>query len=238
MREKSWEYVGRTIEEATETALEELGLERDDVHIETIEEPQKGFLGLGGKEARIRVELIGEWEVVGKRDKTEIGKGDVEEEKVEQEESLAPKESTNRPLKMVNDILDIIGIEAMVEAKEREDSVVVEVWGEDVAILIGRGGKTLDAVQYIVNVCCRRKDEVGKRIVVDIEGYRKRRKARVEKEAEQMAQKAISKGESVEMPPMSPSERKTVHMVLRKMEGVRTESVGEESERRVIIYPE
>ena len=67
MKETSWEYAGRSVAEATQIALEELGLEQDDIHVEILEEPQKGFLGLVGKEARIRVELIGEWEVLGKK---------------------------------------------------------------------------------------------------------------------------------------------------------------------------
>lgn len=242
MREKSWEFVGRSVEEATQIALEELGLEQDDVYIEILEEPQKGFLGLGGKEARIRVTMIGEWEVIGKKESTQVKTGPVEADTTEPEpgstEGEAPQESSEKPVQMVKDILEIVGIDAMVESKEREDSVVVDVWGEDVAIMIGKSGTTLEALQYLVNVSCRRTGEVTKRIVVDIEGYRKRRKARVEKQAEQMAQKAVSQRESIEMPAMNPSERKAVHMILRSFPGVRSESVGDEPDRRVVIYPE
>src|SRR5450756_799561 len=87
MRERSWEYVGRTVDEATETALEELGLERDDIYVEILEGPQKGFLGLGGKEARIRVELIGEWEVLGKT--REESPESLEEVEIESEDRYA-----------------------------------------------------------------------------------------------------------------------------------------------------
>lgn len=243
MREKSWEYKGRTVEEATQTALEELGLERDDVYVEVLEEPQKGFLGLGGKEARIRVELIGEWEVLGtraERSKEESNEEAAEEETAYAETALSeesrPVEGTNKPLRMVEEILGILGVDAMVEAKEKEDSIVVDVWGDDVAILIGKNGNTLEALQYLVNVSCRRMEDVTKRIVIDVEGYRKRRKARLEKHAEEMARKAISRGESVELPPMSPSERKIVHMAVQKISGVYTESLGDEPERRVVIH--
>lgn len=242
MREKSWEYMGRTVEEATQTALEELGLERDDIYVEVLEEPQKGFLGLGGKEARIRVELIGEWEVLGTRAER---KEESNEEAAEEEAAYAdaaldeerrPVEGTNKPLRMVEEILGILGVDAMVEVKEKEDSIAVDVWGDDVAILIGKNGNTLEALQYLVNVSCRRMEDVTKRIVIDVEGYRKRRKARLEKHAEEMAHKAISRGESVELPPMSPSERKIVHMAVQKIPGVYTESLGEEPERRVVIH--
>lgn len=243
MRERSWEYVGRTVDEATETALEELGLERDDIYVEILEEPQKGFLGLGGKEARIRVEMIGEWEVLGKDrgdstggpDEVEVESEDMHIEKVAERKLI---DSTVKPVKMVNDIVEMFGIDAVVEAKDREDSIVVDVWGEDVAILIGKGGNTLDAIQYLVNICCRRTGIVSKRIIVDIEGYRKRRKARLEKEADQLARRVIQQKKRMDLPPMTPSERKTVHTALSNISGVRTESEGEDPDRRVVIYPE
>ena len=240
MKEKSWEYVGRTIDEATQTALEELGLERDDIFVEVLEEPQKGFLGLGGKEARIRVELIGEWEVQGEaREQEKMGALDEGREYDEREETdfATPAENTGKPVKMVEDILKIMEIDAMVEARERDDSVVVDVWGDDVALLIGKGGGTLDALQYLVNVGCRRTGEVTKKIIVDAEGYRKRRKAKLEKQADQLASKVISQRKSIEMDPMSASERKVVHMALRRIDNVWTESTGDGAERRVVIHP-
>jgi len=240
MREKSWEYVGKSVDDATQVALEELGLERDDVFIEILEEPQRGFLGLGGKEARIRVELIGEWEVLGKKE--EKRKSDDfdagEQDLLGESDEAKPSANTGKPVEMVKDILEMFGIEAMVEAREREESVVVEVWGNDIAILIGKGGSTLDALQYIVNICCRKAGEVSKRIIIDIEGYRKRRKAKLERLAEQSANKVIAQKKSVVLDPMSASERKVVHMALRNVDGVTTESAGEGPERHVVIYPE
>jgi len=239
MKEKSWEYEGRTVEEATQIALEELGLERDDIHIEVLEEPQKGFLGLGGKEAKIRVELVGEWEVLGKTEEkpaSTVGL-DKEKESLQRPESDAIALDKGKPVEMTKDILGILEIEATVEAGEKEDSVIVDVWGEDVAILIGRAGSTLDALQYLVNVSCRRTGEITKKIIIDVEGYRKRRKAKLEKQVEQLAEKAISQNRTVELDPMNPSERKIVHMALRKIDGVWTESIGEGPERHVVIHP-
>ncbi len=239
MKEKSWEYEGRTVEEATQIALEELGLERDDIHIEVLEEPQKGFLGLGGKEAKIRVELVGEWEVLGKTEEkpaSTVGL-DKEKESLQRPESDAIALDKGKPVEMTKDILGILEIEATVEAGEKEDSVIVDVWGEDVAILIGRAGSTLDALQYLVNVSCRRTGEITKKIIIDVEGYRKRRKAKLEKQVEQLAEKAISQNRTVELDPMNPSERKIVHIALRKIDGVWTESIGEGPERHVVIHP-
>lgn len=239
MKEKSWEYEGKTVEEATQIALEELGLERDDIHIEVLEEPQKGFLGLGGKEAKIRVELVGEWEVLGKtKEEPASAVGlDKEIESLQRPESDTLALDKGKPVEMTKDILGILEIEAMVEAREKEDSVIVDVWGEDVAILIGRAGSTLDALQYLVNVSCRRTGEITKKIIIDVEGYRKRRKAKLEKQVEQLAEKAISQNRTVELDPMNASERKIVHMALRKIDGVWTESIGESPERHVVIHP-
>ena len=257
MKEKAWEYAGRSVEEATQIALEELGLEADDIHVEILEEPQKGFLGLGGKEARIRVELIGEWEVLGQKQAAPAAvetsptepaermpapaapskRAEFAEEEAEEEDSV-PTENAEKPAKMVKDIIGMIGVEARVEAREREDSVVVDVWGDDVAILIGKGGATLDALQYLVNIGCRRGSELSKKIIVDVEGYRKRRKAKLEKQAEQTAQDVISRGQSIELMPMPASERKIVHMTLRGIDGVWTESAGDEPNRRVVVNPD
>ena len=235
MREKAWEYTGSTVEEATRIALEELGLERDDIYVEILEEEQKGFLGIGGKGAKVRVELIGEWEVLGKRD-TEEEEEDVETYDVRLEQEKAPTSNTVKPVEMVEDILAIMDVDAMVDVEEKEEAVVIDIWGEDIAILIGKEGKTLDALQYLVNVSCRRKDEVNKRIAVDIEGYTKRRISRIEKEALQLAEKAVLKGKSVELPPMRPSERKVIHVALRDFDGVWTQSEGDDRDRRVVIH--
>ena len=237
MREKAWEYTGSTVEEATQIALEELGLERDDIHVEIIEEEQKGFLGIGGKGAKVRVELIGEWEVLGKRN-TEEEEEEIESFDVSLEQEKVPTSNTVKPLEMVEEILAIMDVDAMVDVEEKEEAVVIDIWGEDVAILIGKEGKTLSAFQYLVNVSCRRNDEVNKRITVDIEGYTKRRTARLEKEAVQLAEKVASGGKSIELPPMNPSERKVIHITLRDFDGVWTESEGDDRDRRVVIHAE
>lgn len=233
MREQSWEYTGKSVEEATQIALEELGLEKEDIHVEIIEEPQKGFLGLGGKEARIKVEMVGEWEIQGNKDR--------ETREIETEEPRKSKISDDSKLeqvKMIKEIIKILDIDAVVEAEEKEESIFVDIWGDDVAVLIGKNGNTMDSLQYLVNVSSRRRGENEKRVVIDIEGYRRRKKTRLEKKVKDLAYKVKSDGKTIEMQPMSASDRKTVHIALRKIEGVWSESTGEEPERRVLIHPE
>lgn len=233
MKEKSWEYTGKTVEEATQVALEELGLEREDIHVEIIEESQKGFLGIGGKEARIRVDLVGEWEVQGKKQ----NKSDQKVEK-KAEKKKSTEISDLKQVQMIENIIKIMDIEAVVEAEEKEESILIDIWGEDVAVLIGKNGSTMDSLQYLVNVSSRRRGELEKRVVIDIEGYRRRKKTRIEKKAKELAFKAKSEGKSIEMEPMSASDRKTVHVTLRNIEGVWSESEGEEPDRRILIHPE
>lgn len=252
MPEKGSEFEGKSVEEAIEVALEELGLDRAEVHVEVLEEEQKGFLGIGGRRARVRVEPIGDYTVsraepqgeaepaaAVELETTPREAGAVREEppSIEEEYPEEKRPPSLKPMRMVEDILEMMGIEAEVEQKDREESVVVDIWGEDVAIVIGKGGSTLDALQYLVNVACRRTGEVDRRIVVDAESYRKRRKARLEKYADRMAEKAVSERKRVRLDPMNASERRIVHMALRDKSGVATESEGEEPERYVVISP-
>lgn len=232
MREKSWEYTGKTVEDATQVALEELGLEMDDIHVEIIEESQKGFLGIGGKEARIRVDLVGEWEIQGKKEEETSEESPITPEKKE------PVKVSGKQVEMVKDILKIIDIEAVVEAEEKEDSILIDIWGDDVAVLIGKNGSTMESLQYLVNVSSKRRGDLEKRVVIDIEGYKRRKRARLEKKAKDLANKAKHDGKTIEMPPMSASDRKTVHIALRKIDGVWSESKGEEPDRRILIHPE
>lgn len=229
-RKDSWEYTGRSVEEAVEKALGELGVKETDVKIEVIEEPQKGFLGLGGKEAKIRVSLIS-----GAEDEKGHAPAQPSEKERGSEEAGGVTEESSAIESMVIDVLRLMEVDATVEAREKEDTIIVDVWGEDVALLIGRGGNTLEALQTLVNLCARKKVSSGRKVVVDVEGYRKRRKSRIEKQAQDKAREALEKGRS-ELPPMSAAERKIVHMALRDFRGVRTESIGEEPERRVVIY--
>ena len=240
MEGKRDKFEGKTVEEAILAALEELGMEREEVHVEILEEPHRGFLGIGGKRAIVRVQPIGEYSVTGTKEGAyEAGEGEIGQIEVKEEEWVEEARPPSiKPKRMAEKILDLMGIEGEVEQKDREDSIIVDIWSDDVALLIGRGGSTLDAVQYLMNIACWRTGEVDKRIVVDAEGYRKRRKARLESYAESMAEKAIRSRREIRLDPMNASERRIVHISIRGKQRVRTESEGEEPERRVIIIPE
>ena len=205
---KGIEARGRTVEEAIETGLAEMGLPRDRVDVEVIEAPSKPLFGLiGGKEAVVRI-------VPRFQDKDRF------------------------TMDFLGEVLGAMGVEATMRASAGEDSIAVDIEGEEAALLIGRRGQTLDALQYLVNVAASRACGEKTRVVLDVEGYRKRRARSLERLAEQMAERASRTGRQVVLDPMTAHERKIVHMALQSNTKVTTASEGEEPYRRVVIRPE
>lgn len=131
-----------------------------------------------------------------------------------------------------------IGLEAEVKAEKKEDYLGVDINGDNLGLLIGRHGETLMALQYLTNIAVNKGRLEGReRIIIDIEGYRERRRKSLEDLAERMAEKAIATGEEVILQPMNAFERRIVHIALRENSQVETISKGEEPDRRVIIEP-
>ena len=130
-----------------------------------------------------------------------------------------------------------IGVDADVEVDEDEEQIVGRILGGDVALLIGRRGQTIDAVQLLCYRAAFRGRQDRKRVVVDADGYRDRRREAVERQAERAAERAISSGKEIELEPMTPTERRLVHQHLKDRAGIETFSEGEEPERSVIVAP-
>lgn len=118
----------------------------------------------------------------------------------------------------------------------------VSIKGENASLLIGHHGDTLDALQYLANLATSQKDENGERdrsrVTIDIEGYRAKREQTLRRLARRMATKALSRGSKVTLEPMTPYERRIIHSEVQSIEGVTTQSIGSDSSRRVVIYPE
>ncbi|MCR4440572.1 MAG: RNA-binding cell elongation regulator Jag/EloR [Peptococcaceae bacterium] len=130
-----------------------------------------------------------------------------------------------------------IGAEANVSIEEAEDYVKITLSGENMGVLIGRRGETLDALQYLVNLVANRRVSEKKRIILDAEGYRKRREATLEKLAHKLADRVRRTGQQVVLEPMNPQERRIIHTTLQNDRYVKTMSEGEEPYRKVIILP-
>ncbi len=135
------------------------------------------------------------------------------------------------------DILDHFGLDVDIEFEEREDHVRYHVEGDDLGVLIGRHGSTLDALQFLVGVINARKKLVDYRVVVDVEGYRERREKQLRDLARRSADRAQREGREVVLSPMPPGDRRVIHLALAERFDVKTFSEGEEPERCVVVAP-
>jgi spoIIIJ-associated protein len=216
------EATGETVGEAKWAALRELeqrypGLDKAAVRFEVLSEGERGLLGVGYAPARVLAQLPAEAAEAATLDESELA-------------------SDVRVL--VSRVLSAFGVDARVDVHEDAEAVTVTCTGADVAILIGRHGQTIDAVQYLLNAIAHRlQGEERKEIIVDAAGYRERRRATLESIAVRTAQQVRTNGERVELDPMTAVERKVVHLKLKDFEGVQTASEGTEPNRYVVVLP-
>ena len=200
----------KTVDEALDKGLERLETIKEKVDYDILQEGEEGFLGLFGVQpARIKIENP--------------------ESKTEHAELFLRK--------VVNNMASDLSVEVIAENKE-EQKIVLNITGEDLGLVIGYRGKTLDALQYLTNLAINKGEEDYLQVVLDAEGYRNRRKKTLEKLAIKMSKKAKSKGTKVKLDPMPPHERKIIHTTLQKRSGVSTHSEGQEPYRKVVIVAE
>jgi len=203
---KAIEKSGKTVEEAVELALKDLGVTRKDVEVEVIEEPSKGIFGiLGVKPARVRVLL--------------------------REGPLQKAE------KFLKSVFEAMNIQVEMSLQENEREVVINLRGPEMGVLIGRRGETMEALQYLVNLSANKNQEVRKKIIIDIEGYRSRREETLQKLALKLADKAKQRGRNVVLEPMNSQERRIIHTALQGRDDIYTFSEGEEPYRKIVISP-
>lgn len=236
-----------TIEEALGVALIELGAEAGDVEYEVLDEPGKRLFG-AVRQARVRVWMKEEDETAD----IELPEEALPEELVEEtlpEPVVAEAEAeilTDEQLDEIADagvaatqaILAGFGIEATIDEYEGDDGeIILDVVGGDLGILIGRHGKTLDAMQTLVSALTNRAVNRRYPVLVDVEGYRSRRRVKLEDIAKRTAERVARQGRPVKLRPMSSYERKVVHVALREDGRVVTVSEGEEPFRQVVVSP-
>lgn len=153
-------------------------------------------------------------------------------------EQELPTEPTDRVAAIIDRVLDELDLDAEVEVSEREEEILAEIdGGDDLGVLIGRRGQTLDALQLICYRAAFQGSSERKRVTLDAAGYRERRRSLLTEEAEIAAERAVRNDESMRLEPMSASERRMVHEVLKDRTDVETFSEGDEPERRVIVAP-
>ncbi len=205
-----------SVEEAIEAALDELGVTEQEALVEIVQEPRGGFLGLGSQGAVVRVR---------RRDAPPT-----EEELGRQAEVAA---------EFLNGLLERMKLDADVETNLVDGTMYVEIWGpedeDEMGLLIGRHGQTLDSIQELVRAAVHRELQTRCLVLVDVEDYRKRRLAQLTSRAREAARNVQSTGREQALEPMSAFERKVVHDAVAQMGGLETESEGEDPNRRVVI---
>ena len=225
--EKIITKTGKTVDEAIEAALSELGLSKEEASIEVISEPKSGLLGIGQKQAEVKVTAnVEENEEVVYYGDDENFEGD------------AVSEAEDQAVAFVAEVLSGIGIHGNMDSYREDDDIFISVTGADCGSAIGRHGETLEAISYMTNLVANKNSENRVRVHIDIGGYRKHREQVLTGLANKAAFKAKKTGRSVAMEAMNPAERRIVHSFLQNVSGVSTHSEGEEPERRVIVTPE
>ncbi len=225
--EKIITKTGKTVDEAIEAALSELGISKEEASIEVISEPKSGLLGIGQKQAEVKVTAnVEENEEVVYYGDDENFEGD------------AVSEAEDQAVAFVAEVLSGIGIHGNMDSYREDDDIFISVTGADCGSAIGRHGETLEAISYMTNLVANKNSENRVRVHIDIGGYRKHREQVLTGLANKAAFKAKKTGRSVAMEAMNPAERRIVHSFLQNVSGVSTHSEGEEPERRVIVTPE
>jgi spoIIIJ-associated protein len=146
-------------------------------------------------------------------------------------------EPVERVRAILERIVDELDVDASVDVSEEPDEIIGRVEGEDLGLLIGRRGQTIDAVQLLCYRAAFRGRQDRKRVTVDAAGYRERRREALERQADRAAERALKSGNELELEPMTPTERRMVHQHLKDRAGIETFSEGDEPERCVVVAP-
>ena len=202
----------KTVEEAVAKAVAELGAHSaQDIEYTVLEEAKKGLFGIGAAPAKISASYVVKGEYLA--------------------------------LEFVQKLVANMGLDLTVTLSEgNNDDKLINIDGENAGVLIGHHGDTLDSLQYLANLAANKKEDGVKReyvkITVDVEGYRAKREMTLRALARRMAEKVLKYKKSVMLEPMNPYERRIIHSEIQHIEGVSTNSIGSENNRKIVIYLE
>jgi len=232
---KTIEKTAKSVDEAIELALAELGVERDEALVEVVEEEKGGFLGIGSKEATVRVTADVEEDGEADSDPEDEDDGDVYYGDDESFEGDEAGEAEDAAVSFVAEVLSGIGIHGKLDSYREDDVIYITVNGQDCGAAIGRHGETLDSISYLTNLVANRHSEERLRVVLDIGGYRKHREEVLVSMAHKAANHVLRSKKPFIMEAMNPAERRVVHAELQGVKGVTTHSEGEEPNRKVVV---
>lgn len=291
------ETTGKTVEEAKERALRELGIDESELEYEVTQEPRGGLLGrISGSSAHVRARVRpisrekpqrGRRRGGGRGDRGKSRRGDKGKGKAksrqesrggkgggpgrgkggkrrsgqrgdgqkqkQQKQQRKPKakqaeersmsevpveEQAEMAEEFAQGLVEAFGLEGSAEAYADEDRVQVDIDGDDLGVLIGQDGSTMESIRELVKTALQRQTQgQNARVGIDVGGYNAKRRGALEEFARELARKALDTGRAQALEPMSPPDRKVVHDAVNEIDGVTTESQGEEPRRRVVITP-
>ena len=205
-------FTAKTLEEAIELASLELETTKKNIEVEIIEKGKTAFLGIGGEDAKIRVKSVSNDLSV-----------------------------TSKAMDIVERLISLTGIVATPFLTKNEDSKsdepLIDIRGEDSGLLIGQKGRSLSAVQYIVNAILNSSIDEKTRVLLDVEQYLSRRTTSLKNLASQVSKRVIQTKKSVTLEPMTSRDRRIVHLTLESNSNVLTESTGEGFSRKITVHP-
>jgi len=247
------EVSAKTIEEATSQATAQIESQgRVVTSVKVLEEPSKGFLGFGKKDALVRVyfeegtaeniavaeEVVSVVETV-----TESMVDTVETETTEipvvVEDGITKAEQdfiADTGKEFLLGMFGKMGLSVQIEKLTTKDKITFQVHGEDLGILIGKHGQTLDAIQYLTNLVANKEVRRRCQIVVDVENYRSRREETLIQLAHRLGAKVRRTRQKIALEPMNAFERKIIHLALQNEKNIKTDSEGQEPYRHIVIY--
>ena len=248
---KSVESEGNTIDEAIERALQDLQIGRDRVEVEILVDASRGLFGFGGRKARIRATVRAPVSVTGEVSESHVSRATSASPRHRHAASAPPRDPVlamdlpalaTRSRSLLLEILSHLGVGFEVEARppvgDDAAAILLEVKGDEGGLVIGRRGQTLDALEYVLNrIVAREENASAPRIAIDVEGYRERRRSHLDELAHRLAEKAKQTRQAVILNPMSPRDRRIVHLALQGDEAIATRSQGQGYYRRMQIIP-
>lgn len=241
---KEYTAEAASVNEAIDEGIAQLGLSRDEVNFEVIEEGSKKHFGFGNaKPAVVRVyekvdiegianELVNEVLPIDEDHEANFNNLEIEDLTDDQIDAIA-----DEAIATVTKIAEFCGAKniEIEEYEGDEGEVILDIVGDDLAFLIGRHGRTIDALQTVTSAIVTKRMGIRYPVTVDVEGYRHRRKQKVIEIAQKAAERAKRSGRPVALRPMSPQERRIVHIALREIQGVTSSSEGSGDNRHVVV---
>ena len=217
------EGIGKNYDEAVEDALSKVGLTKEQVTIELIEEPKKRIFNiLEHKQVKVKIVEIEGKEANPKASKKDFGESEIEEVR-------------KRVYDYLEGIFKAMNLDLKISDKYDDGTINFEITGNSAGIIIGYRGDTLDALQLLATNAGNKGRTEYIRVVLDVENYRKKRVKALEELANRKAGIVVAKGRSITLEPMTPYERRIIHTTLQNHPKVKTSSTGEEPYRKVTI---